>query len=406
VSQTSPDQIDSFISRWSHAGGHERGSAQPFLLELCELLGVEKPPPPSPDTSLNDYAFERAITRQKPDGSTTTNFLDLYKAGHFVLETKQGVNPRRDKDNPDQPLLANLPPSLNPTQKPAKGHGIRGSRQWDKSLEKAYEQARRYIRDLPAADPIPPFLVICDVGHLFEIFADFSGTRGSYAPFPVAGQHRIFLKDLHDQKKRDLLRALFTDPHSLDPSRHAAKVTREVSAVLADLAKSLEKDQHDPQIIALFLQRCLFTLFAEDVGLLPEKSFEHLLARLKKNPASFPTVITAPWKEMATGTDYSTVISGDAIAKVPHFNGGLFENPSALPLDGAQITLLLHAATKDWSDVEPAIFGTLLERALDPRDRHKLGAHYTHPSTASPNIHWHSKSSELNILMIGSISWK
>lgn len=369
------NDIEDFIARWSQSGGHERGSAQPFLLELCDLLGVEKPPPPSAETSLNDYAFERAINRQKPDGSTTTNFLDLYKAGHFVLETKQGVNPARDKSDPDQPLLHNLPDT--PSQKTAKGHGVRGSKQWDKSLEKAYEQARRYIRDLPADDSIPPFLVICDVGHLFEIFADFSGTRGSYAPFPVAGQHRIFLKDLRDEKKRDLLRTLFTDPHSLDPSRHAAKVTREVSAVLANLAKSLEKDKHDPQVIALFLQRCLFTLFAEDVGLLPEKSFEHLLGRLKKNPEAFPTFITNLWKEMATGTDFSTVISGEAIVKIPHFNGGLFENPSALPLDGAQITLLLHAATKDWSEVEPAIFGTLLERALDPRDRHKLGAHYT-----------------------------
>lgn len=80
---------------------------------------------------------------------------------------------------------------------------------------------------------------------------------------------------------------------------------------------------------------------------------------------------------MATGTEASLVISGEKIEKVPYFNGGLFENPTALPLSGTQITLLLHAATKDWSDVEPAIFGTLLERALDPRDRHKLGAHYT-----------------------------
>ncbi len=345
------------------------------MLELCELLGVEKPPPPSADTALNDYAFERAIPRLKPDGSTTTNFLDLYKAGHFVLETKQGVNPRRDKSDPDQPLLANLPDT--PAQKPAKGHGVRGTSQWDKALEKAYEQARRYIRDLPTADPIPPFLIVCDVGYVFEIFADFSGTRGNYAPFPVAGKHRIYLEDLRDEKKRALLKIIFSDPHSLDPSKHAAKVTREVAAVLAELAKSLEQDKHDPQVIALFLQRCLFTLFAEDVGLLPEKSFENLLGRLKKNHASFPTVITALWKEMATGTDSSLVIQGESFYKIPYFNGGLFENPSALPLDGQQITLLLHAATKDWSDVEPAIFGTLLERALDPRDRHKLGAHYT-----------------------------
>ena len=364
-----------FIEKWKSSGGHERGSGQLFIIELCDLLGLPHPHAPSDDTAQNNYVFERAIKRVRPDGSTTTNFLDLYKEGHFVLETKQGVNPRRDKSDLNQPLLANL--SDSPSPKPAKGHGVRGTSQWDKALEKAYEQARRYIRDLPTEDAIPPFLIVCDVGYVFEIFADFSGTRGSYAPFPVAGQHRIFLEDLRDEKKRALLKTIFTDPHSLDPSKHAAKVTREVSAVLADLAKSLEADKHDPQIIALFLQRCLFTLFAEDVGLLPEKSFENLLGRLKKNPQAFPTFITNLWKEMATGTEASLVISGEKIKKVPYFNGGLFENPSALPLSGAQITLLLHAATKDWSDVEPAIFGTLLERALDPRDRHKLGAHYT-----------------------------
>ncbi|MDT5121250.1 MAG: hypothetical protein QOC96_732 [Acidobacteriota bacterium] len=49
----------------------------------------------------------------------------------------------------------------------------------------------------------------------------------------------------------------------------------------------------------------------------------------------------------------------------------------ALPLTSAQLELLIGASRADWKDVEPAIFGTLLERALDPHERHKLGAHYT-----------------------------
>jgi hypothetical protein len=59
------------------------------------------------------------------------------------------------------------------------------------------------------------------------------------------------------------------------------------------------------------------------------------------------------------------------------FNGKLFKQPEALPLERAQIELLLQAARADWKQVEPAIFGTLLERALDPDERHALGAHYT-----------------------------
>ncbi len=57
--------------------------------------------------------------------------------------------------------------------------------------------------------------------------------------------------------------------------------------------------------------------------------------------------------------------------------GSLFHDRDRLPLTAAQLDLLLDASTSDWTNVEPAIFGTLLERALDPRERHKLGAHYT-----------------------------
>ncbi|WP_316014950.1 type IIL restriction-modification enzyme MmeI [Roseobacter sp. HKCCA0434] len=44
-----------------------------------------------------------------------------------------------------------------------------------------------------------------------------------------------------------------------------------------------------------------------------------------------------------------------------------------------ELGLLIEAVEADWREIEPAIFGTLLERALNPRERHKLGAHYTPP---------------------------
>ena len=63
--------------------------------------------------------------------------------------------------------------------------------------------------------------------------------------------------------------------------------------------------------------------------------------------------------------------------RLKQFNGGLFKEARALPLSEVQLSLLIDAASRDWKLVEPAIFGTLLERALDKRQRHKLGAHYT-----------------------------
>lgn len=350
TSSNAPDP-DSFITRWSQSGGSERSNYALFLSELCDLLGVPRPDASVDSNEANHYVIDRAFPRTDKDGSHSTVYLDLYKRGHFVLETKQGSSGEGDKI----------------------GHGKRGTAGWDKALDRAYNQALDYIRAIPAAEGRPPFLIVCDVGHCFDIYAEFTGTGGTYLAFPNPKKRRIFLEELRDPEARALLKTIWTDPHSLDPSKHAAKVTREVADTLASLAASLEKAGHDPQVIAAFLQRILFTLFAEDVGLLPDKAFEKLLEQAAKTPQGFATLTTTLWKDMANGADFSTAI----MDKVLHFNGGLFENATALPLDADQIQLLVDAARQDWREVEPAIFGTLLERALDPRERHKLGAHYT-----------------------------
>ena len=344
-------QVEDFITRWEPSGGAERSNYALFLSELCDILDVDRPEPSTTTNSDNAYVIDRAFPHLDKTGKTSTVYLDLYKRDHFVLETKQGSSDEGDK----------------------KGHGKRGTNSWDKALDKAYGQAKDYILDIPADEGRPPFLIVCDVGYLFDIYAEFSGTGGTYLRFPDPKNHRIYLDDLRHEKSRTLLRTIWTDPHSLDPSKYAAKVTKEVAETLAKLAASLEKNNHDPQVVAKFLQRLLFTLFAEDVGLLPKKSFEKLLEHAVKSPQGFSTLITQLWKEMASGTSFSTII----MQEVAHFNGGLFQNPTALPLELEQIELLLHAAKQDWKEVEPAIFGTLLERALDPRERHKLGAHYT-----------------------------
>jgi hypothetical protein len=98
-----------------------------------------------------------------------------------------------------------------------------------------------------------------------------------------------------------------------------------------------------------------------------------LLEKVKSSPQGFTVLISGLWREMATGTQYSALL----FQEIAYFNGGLFESTSALPLTAAQLDMLAHAAASDWSDVEPSIFGTLLTRALDSRERHKLGAEYT-----------------------------
>lgn len=239
-------------------------------------------------------------------------------------------------------------------------------------MMRAFGQAQGYVRALPKNEGRPPFVLVVDVGHTIDIYSEFSRTGGEYIPFPDPASHRILLRDIGNPEKQKLLRTIWTKPQSLDPSQRAARVTRLIAEHLAELAKSLEAAGHDPQAVSGFLMRCLFTMFAEDVRLLPEDSFTNLLESILDTPDLFQDLVADLWAAMNSGGTSAAIR-----AKVKHFNGGLFANADALPLDKEQLELLLEAAKADWRDVEPAIFGTLLERALNPRERHKLGAHYT-----------------------------
>ncbi|MBX9635293.1 MAG: class I SAM-dependent DNA methyltransferase, partial [Magnetospirillum sp.] len=352
------EAVNVFIERWSRSEGGEHRTYQMFLTELCHLLEVEKP-----GTVGDAYGFERRVTITNWDGTSSAGRIDLYKRGCFVLEAKQGSF----KPAPERPLLA------APLRKTAgKGHGVRGSKQWDDSMMRARAQAKRYIDALPTEEGVPPFMLVVDIGYSFELFADFTGTGRHYTQFPDTRSFRFTLDALADAAIRDRLRKVWENPWDLDPSRHAAKVTRGIADKLARLAQSLEAG-HNPKTVSDFLMRCLFTMFAEDVRILKERAFTDLLHTYKDRPPVLRQMMTALWQEMNTGTAFSPVIQ-DA---VPQFNGSLFANAEALALTPEQIELLLLAAKADWREVEPAIFGTLLERALDEGERHRLGAHYT-----------------------------
>jgi len=356
-----------FIDRWEPSGGAERSNYQSFLIDLCDLLEVPRPDPAVDHNHENAYVFERSITFPNGDGTSTTKYIDLYKRGCFILETKQGVE---REETEEEAALSEAAKERRKKRK--KGHGLRGSRAWDRVMRKARGQAETYARGLPAEESRPPFVVVIDVGHCIELYSEFTRTGGTYVPFPDPRTHRITIKDLAKPEVRETLRTLWLDPMELDPSRKSARVTRDIASKLARLAKSLEEAQHRPKLVAEFLMRCLFTMFAEDIHLLPNGAFTKLLEGLREKPEGFKLTVEGLWKTMNDG-GFSPII----LEKILRFNGGLFKDQHALDLTRDQLELLIEAAKADWRDVEPAIFGTLLERALDPRERHKLGAHYT-----------------------------
>jgi len=360
-----PDQVDAFIDRWKESGAAERANFQPFAYELCDLLGVDRPDPTVTDPSVNRYGFEYPVTFNNHDGTHSTGRIDLYKRGSFVMEAKQGS---------DQQAESQLALFGGEDRTARRGTAVRGTKTWTAAMQRARGQAERYAKALPVDHGWPPFLIVVDVGHCFELYADFSLTGKSYSQFPDAQNFRIKLEALRDPEIRDRLAKIRTDPKSLDPALYAAEVTRTVSKRLAVIARELEGGGHPPELVAAFLMRCLFSMFAEDVGLLPEGCFTKLLGQMRgREPRQFVHALESLWTDMDKGSPFSGT-AGDAILR---FNGGLFVERTALPLKPEHLGLLIEAAKADWRHVEPAIFGTFLEQALDPRERQKLGAEFT-----------------------------
>ena len=370
---TVADQIEAFIAEWSATGGSELANTQSFVNGLCALIGVDAPSGSRDNDALNDYVFERRVFQKEADGTESFGRIDAYKRSCFVLEAKQGSNADRKAAASGEDDLDLF--GQKASERVKRGTAKRGTPSWSKAMVEARGQAERYAKALPVDHGWPPFLLVTDIGHCIDVYADFTGTGKAYVQFPDAARFRIKLEDLRDENVRERLAKIWTAPLTLDPAKEAAKVTREIADQLAILSKRLEAREQNSTRVADFLMRCLFTMFAEDVGLIPAGCFTALLKKLQKHPEHFGPQVSDLWKKMDSGGFVGAL--GEAGETVRKFNGYLFKDNSVIALDKQEIALLLVASEKKWNHVEPAIFGTLLERALDSKERAKLGAHYT-----------------------------
>lgn len=319
-------KLDALAKRWAQADAKERTNAQLYLIELADALGVERPRPAG-----TGYEFEFPVKVGNRDGTESSNFIDLYKEGHFVLEAKD------EKSEKSANAL----------------------------LQKAFGQARTYAQNL-AGTP-PPYLMVLDVAKTLIVWDRWSGSYGGFN----AGR-KIDLRRLAESPEdAALLRDIWTDPQARDPRSRAAAVTKEIAARLAQLSASLETRGHSQEAVARFLMRCVFTMFAEDVGLLSGEPFRNAVEDVGfQSPDEFTEVISDLWRAMDQGKRFG-------LKKLLRFNGHFFQDAEAIPLTKDDLVILQHASRADWRHVEPTIFGTLLTRALDAKERHRLGAEYT-----------------------------
>lgn len=226
-----------------------------------------------------------------------------------------------------------------------------------KDLTAAFAQLQQYAVALEN----PPLLIVSDMDRI-RIHTNWTNT--------VQQVHDIALDELADAAKRDLLRTAFTDPERLRPAKTRQGLTEEAARRFAALALNLRRRGHEPHQVAHFVNRLIFCMFAEDVNLLPNRMFQRMIEQAHRNPAMFQT---------HAATLFAAMQSGGMVGfeQVEWFNGGLFDDAQALPLEAEDVAELLAAAQLDWSEIDPSIMGTLFERGLDPDKRSQLGAHYT-----------------------------
>ena len=303
-----------FIAKWRN-GGDERRDAQPFFEDLCRLVG--HPTPREADPEHTWFTYEYGATKT----SGGEGWADVWKKGFFGWEAK-------------------------------------GT---DRSLERAYEQLKMYADALQN----PPLLVVSDLQTII-VHTNFTNT--------VKREYKFTVEQLADYETRQILEAVFKHPETLRPGITRTGLTQDAAEKFTTLAKALRDRGHDPHPVAHFLNRLLFCMFAEDIGLLPPRLFTELVENAQNDPALFEQWSAELFRAMKSG---GTV----AFKRIEWFNGGLFEDDATLRLEVGDLKTLRAACQLDWSEIEPSIFGTLFERGLDPSKRSQLGAHYTDPET-------------------------
>lgn len=236
-------------------------------------------------------------------------------------------------------------------------------------VESARDQIQRYwleSSDDESDTPAARFVIICNF-HTFEIWEP--------GRFPTKPRLTVPLQGLPD--KYDAL--LFLADTTLEPvfAEHHRAMTKEASRHIASLYLALADRSAAPiDEIQRFVLQSVWCLFAEDLGMIEGYPLQAVVKRLIATPSPKPAieigflfrVLNQKGNQNRTGELKGT----------RYVNGSLFSEPAEVDLSIAELRMLDEAAQYDWRQVDPTIFGSLLEGVLGENRRAELGAHYTH----------------------------
>ena len=228
-------------------------------------------------------------------------------------------------------------------------------------LDEAQRQGMGYFSGI-AEEDLPKYVITCDFARFHLYDAD---TRES---------KRFALADLPDNAEL----FGFIAGYEKQEFRNEDPVNIRAAELMAGVFDALNEGGYRGDG-AMFLVRALFCLFAEDTGIFERGLFESFIRErtakdgsdLGSRLAHLFQVLNTPPKERARMTD-------EFLLKFPYINGDLFGEKMDIPgTDSALREKILHACAFNWSEISPAVFGSLFQHVMNKDERRKMGRHYT-----------------------------
>ena len=224
-------------------------------------------------------------------------------------------------------------------------------------LPGAFNQLLRYQVHLRT----PPLLIASSF-QLIRVQTNFPGKETVV--------HEIPIRELWMQEQFQQLRNIFFAPQEFEPDRTPENVTEETAQLFRAVVEEMERHDVASEDLARFLNQLVFCLYAEDTDLLPSKFFEGIASNYWSDPQLFNNFVKDLFEVMSVGGRFG-------INLIRHFDGDLFSRINPVELSEPALLNLSLAVAKNWRNIEPSVFGTLFEGALDASKRSQLGAHYT-----------------------------
>lgn len=231
-----------------------------------------------------------------------------------------------------------------------------------KNLDKAYQQARDYLHGLKQHE-LPKYILISD----FEIFK---------------------LYDLEEEKTVEFkLNELVSNVHHFGYLLgYQKKVYKEqdpanikAAELMGKLHDRLEEIGYEGHPLEVYLVRILFCLFAEDTTIFNKQQFQdYIEQRTSEDGSDLAAKLQELFQVLNTSKEKRFKNLDEQLADFPYVNGKLFEEslPTA-SFDSKMRQALLDCCYTDWSKISPAIFGSMFQSVMNPKERRNLGAHYT-----------------------------